>query len=86
MKLGRYFFISNISRENRLKRLFCQEASLEEKTKPILFAKDFRFTLGSKYQKESELTPVKIFDLLEKKVVGQQEAKRTLAIAYSNNY
>ena len=47
-----------------------------------LYARDFQFTRTKDVSLEQSLTPKTVFDLLEKRVVGQTAAKRMLAIAY----
>jgi hypothetical protein len=50
----------------------------------VLFLADFNFPLTGVSSKllNASLTPKKVFDHLDKRVVGQTEAKRILAIAY----
>lgn len=51
----------------------------------ILNVKDFKFNrvTATSNNSESFLTPKTIFEMLDKRVVGQAAAKRMLAIAYS---
>lgn len=60
-----------------MRRRFCHQAARQ------LYARDFKFSKVKDASTEQSLTPKKIFDMLEKKVVGQTAAKRMLAIAYS---
>ena len=49
-----------------------------------LYSRDFKFRNSKEDSIEKNLTPKKIFEQLDKRVVGQSGAKRMLAIAYSN--
>lgn len=53
--------------------------------KPV-FSSDFIFKSVPGFKSEFHLTPKKIFNLLDKHVVGQYDAKRALAIAYRNRW
>lgn len=50
----------------------------------VLFLGDFNFPLSGASSKLSNatLTPKKVFEHLDKRVIGQTEAKRVLSIAY----
>lgn len=50
----------------------------------VLFSRNFKFRNAREDSIEKNLTPKKIYDLLDKRVVGQSGAKRMLAIAYSS--
>ena len=52
----------------------------------ILHAKDFKFASVASAASTADglMTPKKIFEMLDKRVVGQAAAKRMLAIAYSS--
>lgn len=51
-----------------------------------IFASDFEFKSVPGFKNDSQLTPKKIFEQLERHVIGQSGAKRALAIAYRNRW
>jgi ATP-dependent HslUV protease ATP-binding subunit HslU len=51
-----------------------------------LHSSDFIFKSVPDFRKELHLTPKRIYDLLDKHVIGQKDAKRALAIAYRNRW
>src|SRR3990167_81423 len=62
-----------------------QTPSAESHAGEVLFLSDYNFPISgvsSKFSNASQ-TPKKVFEHLDKRVVGQTEAKRILAIAYS---
>ena len=67
--------MATISRGS-IKRFF------SEKT---VFSREFKFRNIKEDSIERNLTPKKIFELLDRRVVGQAAAKRMLAIAYSRS-
>ena len=69
------------SAAERVRRGFSSSGSSKED--PILFAKDFTFKDFGGKASEVGLTPKKIFEHLDRRVIGQSNAKRVLAIAYS---
>jgi len=56
-----------------------------DNSKPI-YSSDFVFRSIPGFRKELHLTPKKIFNLLDNHVIGQQDAKRALSIAYRNRW
>lgn len=67
----------------RLLRCFGNtKTKLKNQADPI-YSKDFRFSSVGGFIYSQENTPKKIFEYLDNHVIGQTEAKRALAIAYS---
>lgn len=56
-----------------------------DKDRPV-FSSDFIFKSVPGFKNDYSLTPKKIYNLLDKHVVGQKDAKRALAIAYRNRW
>lgn len=56
---------------------------LKQPTEPI-HSKDFKFNSIGGFLNSEDSTPKKIFTYLDRHVIGQTEAKRAIAIAYSN--
>jgi ATP-dependent protease Clp ATPase subunit len=73
----------------RLLRNFANTAtktqSEQASTKAIIRAKDFKFSKDTQVGINEESTPKMIHEYLEKHVVGQEDSKKALAIAYSKN-
>lgn len=58
------------------------KTKLKTPSEPI-YSKDFKFTSVGGFLYSKENTPRKIFEYLDNHVIGQEESKRALAIAYS---
>jgi ATP-dependent protease Clp ATPase subunit len=57
---------------------------VSSQNKVITHIQDFKFSVNRTKLTDEELTPIKIFEYLDRRVVGQHNAKRALAIAYSS--
>ena len=60
-----------------------QKVNQEASSGPITKVKDFKFGRGSSLGMNEESTPKMIHNYLQSHVVGQEDSKKALAIAYS---
>ncbi len=56
---------------------------LSSQSKPITHIQDFKFTINRTKLSDEQLTAPKIYENLDRRVIGQHNAKRALAIAFS---
>ena len=74
--------IRNLTR--KFSNNFKTKAKTTEPSK-VIRSKDFKFSKDIELGMNEESTPKAIHSYLHSHVVGQEEAKRALAIAYSNH-
>ena len=69
----------------RILRSFATSTKTKISPPNVLHSRDFRFKSVKGLLHGRKFTPKKVFNYLENHVIGQKEAKRALAIAYSKN-